>query len=193
MRILVATAVLALITGCNGDSPLPESDAPKPPVKPLPPMIPPTPVKEIRVEEVRGDALEAAVARQKDKVVVIDLWATWCESCVKKFPHFVEMQKKYADKGLVCISLSMDKLTPTTYKKEAVLDFLKKKNATFPNYVTLDPDQDEKPLTKFLGEDFKLIPYMVIFDKAGRRVWNSSDKPLSDEQLEKQIEELLAK
>ena len=178
MRSIFAMVLLAGLAGCNGDSP----------------GAAPTDAPEITVEEVRGDALDAAIAKHKDKVVVVDLWATWCESCVKKFPHFVEMHKKYGDKGLVCISVSMDKLTPTTYKKGPVLEFLKKKGAAFPNYVVAEPEDDEKALAGRFGEDYRLIPLMVIYDKAGRRSWTSADGPkLSDEQLEKKIEDLLAK
>jgi len=146
----------------------------------------------ITVEEVRGDALDAAIARHKDKVVLVDLWATWCESCVKKFPHFVDTHKKYADKGLVCISVCMNKLTPVSYKKEPVLEFLKKKGAAFPNYVALEPEDDEKALARRFTDDYRLIPLMVMFDKAGRRVWSSGDGPITNDQLDKRIEELRA-
>ena len=55
------------------------------------------------------------------------------------------------------------------------------------------PD-DEKALAGLFTEDYRLIPLMVIFDKAGRRVWNSGEGPkLNDEQIDKKIEELLAK
>jgi thiol-disulfide isomerase/thioredoxin len=147
----------------------------------------------ITVQEVRGDALDAAIARHKDKVVLVDLWATWCESCVKKFPHFVDTHKKYADRGLVCVSVCMNKLTPVSYKKEPVLEFLKKKGAAFANYVALEPEDDEKALAKRFTDDYRLIPLMVMFDKAGRRVWSSGDGPITNDQLDKKIEELLAK
>ena len=75
-----------------------------------------------------------------------------------------------------------------------MLEFLKKKDAAFPNYVVLEPEDDEKALTGLFTEDYRLIPLMVIFDKGGRRVWSSGDGPkLSDEQLDKKIEDLLAK
>jgi thiol-disulfide isomerase/thioredoxin len=155
----------------------------------------PTKPAEVTVHEVRGDALAEAIAKHKDKVVVVDLWATWCETCVKKFPHFVSMQKKYGDKGLVCVSVCMEKLTENTYSKDKVLAFLKKKEAALPNYIVLEPEKDEAALAKKLGEGYRLIPLMVIFDKAGRKVWASDDDgpALTDAQLEKKIEELLAK
>jgi len=155
----------------------------------------PTKPAEVTVEEVRGDALDAAIAKHKDKVVVVDLWATWCETCVKKFPHFVSMHRKYSGKGLVCISVCMERLTENTYSKDKVLAFLKKKEAAFPNYVVAEPEKDEAALTKKLGDGYRLIPLMVIFDKAGRKVWASDDDgpALTDAQLEKKIEDLLAK
>ena len=187
MRSILLLALVAAMIGCGSGSPTLTATS-----KTLPTLLAPPP--DVAVEEVRGDALSVAIAKHKDKVVVVDLWATWCESCVKKFPHFVAMHKKYADRGLVCVSLSMDKLTPTTYKKAAVLEFLKKKDAAFPNYVVLEPEDDEKALTGLFTEDYRLIPLMVIFDKGGRRVWSSGDGPkLSDEQLDKKIEGLLAK
>jgi len=36
---------------------------------------------------------------QKDKVYVVEFWATWCGPCVASMPHIVEMQKEYSEKG----------------------------------------------------------------------------------------------
>ena len=112
-----------------------------------------------------------------------------CSPCVKKFPHLVELHKKYADKGLVCVSLSMDKFSdPDSYKKEKVLDFLKDKKASFPNFIVADPKKDEEPLSKFIG-DFSAIPYVVMFDRTGKKVWSSDENPkYTDVQLDKMIE-----
>ena len=150
------------------------------------------PAKNINASEVRAPDLDKAVKDQKGKVVLIDCWATWCAPCVKKFPHLVETHKKYSEKGLVCMSLSMDKFgDEDAYKQEKVLKFLKDKGATFPNFIVTEPKKDEDALMKLLG-DFSAIPYMVMFDKSGRRVWTSSDdKKLSDMELDSLIEEQL--
>jgi thiol-disulfide isomerase/thioredoxin len=169
--LLPAFGLLGALVGCSADEP----------------------AKGVDVSEVRAADLEKAIKDQKGKVVVIDCWATWCAPCVKSFPHLVEMHKKYAEKGLVCMSLSMDKYgDEDAYKKEKVLKFLQEKKATFPNFIVAEPKKDEEALLKLLG-DYSAIPYMVIFDRTGRRVWTSDEGPkIKDAELEKKIEELLA-
>ncbi|MCE9560499.1 MAG: redoxin family protein [Planctomycetes bacterium] len=150
------------------------------------------PAKSVEVTEVRAADLQKALADQKGKVVLVDCWATWCAPCVKKFPHLVELHKKYADKGLVCVSLSMDKFADEDdYKKEKVVKFLKDKGATFPNFIVSEPKKDEEALLKILG-DFQAIPYMVMYDRTGKKIWTSDEK-LDDEKLAKLIEAELVK
>jgi thiol-disulfide isomerase/thioredoxin len=147
----------------------------------------------VEVKEVKFDELDKALAGAKGKVVVVDFWATWCGPCVKKFPNFVEMHTKYKDKGLVCISVSMDKAGPKgSYDKEKVLKFLKEQKATFPNFIVLDPDADEEKIAKRFGLDGG-IPFMAVFGKDGKKAWDSEAMKLKDEELTKLLEDQLAK
>jgi thiol-disulfide isomerase/thioredoxin len=129
------------------------------------------PAKTVAVSEVKFDELDKAIADKKGKVVVVDFWATWCAPCVKKFPHFVELHKKYKDKGLA---------------------FLQKQEADFPNYIIADPDADEKKLTERFGKEGG-IPFIAVFGKDGKKVWDSEQKKLKDEELVTLIEKELAK
>jgi thiol-disulfide isomerase/thioredoxin len=150
------------------------------------------PATKVSVSEVRASDLANALKSQKGKVVLIDCWATWCAPCVKKFPHLVELHKKYSDKGLDCMSISLDKLGPEdSYKQDAVLKFLKERDARFPNFIIAEPKKDDEALLKLLG-DYSAIPYMAMFDRTGRKVWMSDEKKTTNEQLDKLIEEQLA-
>lgn len=50
---------------------------------------------------VNGDALTNGDL--KGKVVLLDFWAVWCGPCIATFPHLIEWQEKYSEKGLVII------------------------------------------------------------------------------------------
>lgn len=178
------------------------NDTPSPVVaagSPIPPEVAtteatPTAINPdaIRVTEVRFPALDKAITDQKGKVVVVDFWATWCKPCVKKFPHLVEMHRKLAAKGLVCVSVSMDKAGPVPGTPEEILAFLRKEGAEFPNFILGEPEADEKPLAGRFGE-FAGIPYMVVFDRTGKKIWDSDTRSLKPEEVAHLIEEELAK
>jgi peroxiredoxin len=43
------------------------------------------------------------------KVLVLNFWATWCTPCVEEIPSLNEMQKRFANSGLVVVAVSVDK------------------------------------------------------------------------------------
>ena len=44
----------------------------------------------------------------KDKVLVIDLWATWCGPCRQEIPHLVELQNEYGARNVEVIGLTTE-------------------------------------------------------------------------------------
>jgi thiol-disulfide isomerase/thioredoxin len=63
------------------------------------------------------DGREVKSADFKGKVVVVDFWATWCPPCRKEIPEYVAMQKKYADKGLMIVGISLDEAPAADVKR----------------------------------------------------------------------------
>jgi thiol-disulfide isomerase/thioredoxin len=66
--------------------------------------------KNERLPEVSFRGLsDDAVRRLRDfegKVVVLNLWATWCPPCIQELPTLNRLQAAYKDQGLVVIALS---------------------------------------------------------------------------------------
>ena len=44
----------------------------------------------------------------KDKVVVLDIWATWCGPCRLEIPHLVRLSEEYGPRGVEVVGLSVE-------------------------------------------------------------------------------------
>src|SRR5256714_4600204 len=123
----------------------------------------------------------------KDKVVVLDLWATWCGPCRAEIPHLVELNNEYAGKGVQVIGLTTE--SPQT-DAERVRDFAKELNINYklgwargdvaqalmeingrpsiPQTFVIAPGG--RIVTKFIGYSDR-IPVMIraAIDKAGEK------------------------
>ncbi|MFP3422371.1 TlpA disulfide reductase family protein, partial [Bacillus sp. SIMBA_161] len=69
---------------------------------------------------------ELTDADLKGKIVVVDLWATWCGPCLRALPHTNEMAGKYADDGVVVMAVC------GSSKQERMPEVAKEKNLTLP-------------------------------------------------------------
>jgi thiol-disulfide isomerase/thioredoxin len=90
--------------------------------KPQPPQLEtvPEPIWNTEIQAVDGSPFR--LADFNDKVVVLDIWATWCGPCRMEIPHLVELQNEYKDKGVEVIGLTTE--SPAT-DSEKVRDFAK--------------------------------------------------------------------
>ena len=65
------------------------------------------------------------LADNKDKIVVVEFWATWCPPCRASIPHLKKMNETYKDKKVIFVSLTNeDKNTVTPFAKQAGMDWL---------------------------------------------------------------------
>lgn len=121
---------------------------------------------KVELKEASVADLTQAVAAHKGKVVVIDCWFLGCVPCKKKFPYMVGVHKKLAADGMVFMSL--DILTDDLPEKDKVLDFLKKSDAAFPNFIFKDTQATiDKWQEKYEAE---AAPALVVFNRKGEWV-----------------------
>ena len=66
------------------------------------------------------------LSNMKDKVILINFWATWCGPCRMEIPDFNELYTKYSDKGLEILGISISDT------KEQLVNFLKAYTIDYP-------------------------------------------------------------
>lgn len=119
--------------------------------------------RTVSVEIRSWSEFQEWVAEQKGKVVIVDVWSTSCEKCVKEFPHFVDLHHRLGDQ-VACASFSIDYYglgTPEDLKPQ-VLEFLTEKNATSANFLSSTPDEE---VVETLG--VASIPTALVYDQSG--------------------------
>jgi thiol-disulfide isomerase/thioredoxin len=96
------------------------------------------------------------------KVVVINYWASWCPPCVREIPLFIQTQEALGDAGVQVVGIAVDRI-------EDVEKFV----ADYPvNYPILIANPEAVALSKRLGNRVEGLPFTVIFDRRGRRVFS---------------------
>jgi peroxiredoxin len=77
----------------------------------------PFPAPHFSVKTFDGKVVKLAELRGKP--VVVDFWATWCRPCRVNMPHLDQVQKRFEERGLVVIGLSVDETGPAEVKRFA--------------------------------------------------------------------------
>lgn len=106
------------------------------------------------------DGNKVTLSKLKGKIVIIDLWATWCHWCIKAFPLMKEAQEKYKnDKNVVF--LFMDTFEQGNKQKGNARKFMTENN--YPFHVILDTDSKAAKSYGVRG-----IPTKLFIGKKGR-------------------------
>ncbi|MDR6734781.1 TlpA disulfide reductase family protein [Sphingobacterium sp. 2149] len=109
------------------------------------------------------------------KVVLLDLWATWCAPCLAEVPALEKLEKEFQGKDVVFISLSLDT------DKAKWQNMVKQKQLSG---VQLFSNSEQRFM-----QDYEVteIPRYIVFDKNGKTVNFNAPRP-SDPKLKTLIE-----
>jgi thiol-disulfide isomerase/thioredoxin len=135
------------------------------------------------VPDVQGTNLEdkkVKLSSYHGKVVLLDVWATWCGPCRAMIPHERELVKKMKDKPFVLLSVSCDN------QKEKLEQFLAKEPMPWDHWF------DGNDGTVARSFRVRAFPTLYLIDHTGviRNKWvGAPDK----DKLDKIIEDLVKK
>ena len=118
----------------------------------------------------------------KGKVVLVDVWATWCGPCRGEIPHLKKLEEEMHGTDVVFLGVSVDEAKD----KQKWLEFIKKEE--------LGGIQVHASGWSKIAKDYKIkgIPRFMVFDKKGNIVSVDAPRPSSPE-LKQMLEAELKK
>ena len=123
-----------------------------------PPAVAQTKVLDFSLPDMKGKMHK--LSDWRNKVVVLNFWATWCPPCRQEIPEFIQLQNKYGQSGVQVIGVAVDNL-------DDVKQFYQE---TGMNYPVLIGEQDAFNLMAEFGETTGSLPYSVILNTDGQIV-----------------------
>ncbi|MFD4509308.1 TlpA family protein disulfide reductase [Streptomyces sp. NPDC058457] len=141
-----------------------------------------TAAPDLSGKTIDGKALD--VADYKGKVVVINVWGSWCSPCRAEAPYFASVSKEYAGKGVQFVGIN----TRDTSTGSAVA-FEKQNGIDYPSLY----DPTGKLMLRFKKGTLnpQAIPSTLVLDRQGK-VAARSLAALSEENLLKMIKPVVS-
>jgi peroxiredoxin len=143
LLVLIASVVLIIFLRDERDSTLETTSQIQPGVE----------APDFTFSDLNG--VKVSLAAYRGKVVMVNIWATWCPPCRQEMPSMQRLYEKFKGENFEILAVSID-----SEGREAVAPFMRKMNLTFP--ALLDPGETIRPLYGITG-----VPESFIIDKKG--------------------------
>jgi thiol-disulfide isomerase/thioredoxin len=99
-----------------------------------------------------------ALSQLKDKILVVNFWATWCAPCVKEMPELSALQTEVASKNIQLVGIGIDSASN-------IAEFASKYAISYPLYVA---GMNGSELSRQFGNDAGALPFTVLIGKDGQ-------------------------
>ncbi len=113
----------------------------------------------LAAQDIQGNA--QSLEELKGKVVIVDVWGTWCPPCREEIPSFIKLQEKYGDQGFQMIGLNYERKGDPEADLAAVVGYVEQNGINYPCIMGDDETRAQIP-------DFQGFPTTLFVDKTGK-------------------------
>ncbi len=100
---------------------------------------------------------ERTLSAWRGQTIVLNFWATWCAPCREEIPLLIDIQKRYAARGVQVVGVAID-------RPDAVVAYAARFGM---NYPVLLADARTFDLLTAYGNHAGALPFTVVIDPAG--------------------------
>jgi peroxiredoxin len=134
---------------------------------------------EYRAVSLAGDSV--SLAQSLGRVVLLNVWATWCHPCRQEIPVLQALHQRYASRGLELVGVSVD----ARGEEDTIREFARDFEMTYP--LWLDPDERVQSTFLAIG-----VPATFLIDRDGVLRWRHvGPVRASDSTLVRELERAL--
>ena len=113
----------------------------------------------LSAEDINGET--QSLESLKGKVVILDVWGTWCPPCRAEIPSFIKLQEKLGPSGFQMLGLNYERLGSDEENLAAVKEFVVEQGINYPCIMGEDEVREQIP-------NFQGYPTTLFIDKAGK-------------------------
>lgn len=115
----LAAAGIAAMVACGQESTPEDGSAGRTPsavIRPAPPFA---------LETLAGDTLTLAALQAEGGVVLLNLWASWCQPCREEVPDLMELHEEYQTYGFTVLGVTVNDLPRDSraFEEEMGMDY----------------------------------------------------------------------
>jgi thiol-disulfide isomerase/thioredoxin len=147
---------------------LPAASAREAGARDVPPRVGQAPEKEMFSFDI--PAIEGGKLNQSDfrgRLVIVDVWGTWCGPCREIIPHLVELYARYKSRGVEVLGISAEPGTDYDTAVRRVRDFARKMGITYRlGMLNEEVYAEIQRVMHYEGEHFT-VPTTIVLDREG--------------------------
>ncbi len=123
----------------------------------------------VKISSIDAEAVKALAKNDSQKLLLINVWATWCGPCVNELPELVTMNRMYRQRPFQMITISMDDAN----KKDQALEMLTKLHVSATNYIFNSDKRDA--LVEALDKEWPgPVPHTILIAPGGKVIYRQT-------------------
>ena len=125
----------------------------------------------VALESLDEAGLAKLIKNDTDKLLLVNIWATWCGPCVAEMPELVTMNRMYRGRNFQLVTISIDE----PEQKDAALKLLREKRVAATNYLSTLTNRDR--FADLVDKEWAgPLPHTVLIAPGGKIIYRQTNE-----------------